>query len=131
MKIESPKNDLKPFLQLFNRFKPLKKLIKKNSIIFDVGANVGDSIDEFYNILKPKKIYGFEPQKSCVKKLVKRFKNKNIKILDCAVDIKSGKKVFYEDIEARNLSGFYKINTESKDHIDLRNRKRRKYFDSF
>ena len=68
-KVESPKNDLKPFLELFNRFKPLKKLIKKNSIIFDVGCNVGDTIAEFQHVFKCKKIYGFEPQIDCVEKL--------------------------------------------------------------
>ena len=77
MKIESPKNDLQPFLKLFDRFKPLKKLIKKNPLILDIGANIGDSIFEFNKILKPKKIYAFEPQKHCVKILHKRFgKNK-------------------------------------------------------
>lgn len=125
MKIESPKNDLKPFLQLFDRFKPLKRLIKKNAIIFDVGANVGDSIHEFNSILKPKKIYGFEPQKSCIEKLVKRFKRKNVEIFNYALDKKNGKEYFYE--HKRNVySGFYKINLKSKDHVDLKNRKREK-----
>lgn len=126
-KIESPKNDLKPFLELFNRFKPLKKLIKKNATIIDVGCNKGDTIDEFQNAFKCKKIYGFEPQKKCVEKLKVRFKNKkNIEIYNYALDDKIQKKHFYQHQCADVLSGFYKINIKSKDHIDLKNRKRSK-----
>tara|TARA_A100001011_G_scaffold400161_1_gene512859 strand:+ start:2494 stop:3243 length:750 start_codon:yes stop_codon:yes gene_type:complete len=126
-KIESPKNDLKPFLKLFNRYKPLKKLIKKNSIIFDVGCNVGDTIAEFQHIFKCKKIYGFEPQIDCVEKLKARFKNKkNIEIYNYALDHKIHKKDFYFHKYGDVYSGFYKINLKSKDHIDLKNRKRLK-----
>tara|TARA_B110000971_G_C19937060_1_gene466878 strand:- start:298 stop:1032 length:735 start_codon:yes stop_codon:yes gene_type:complete len=124
MKIESPKNDLQPFLKLFDRFKPLKKLIKKNPLILDIGANIGDSIFEFNKILKPKKIYAFEPQKHCVKILHKRFsKNKRIKIYDYAIDTKSGSNIFYEQGPGDVHAGFYKVNIKSKDHIDLKNKK--------
>jgi len=117
---------------LFNRNKPLKKLIKKNSIIFDVGANVGDTINEFNKLFKPKIIYGFEPQKICLEKLRKRFKQKNIRIFDFALDFKSGKKVFYEQQYGDVYSGFYKINIKSKDHIDLKNKRgKKKNIDSY
>ena len=127
IRIESPKNDTKSFLELFNKFKPLKKLIKKNATIIDVGCNVGDTINDFQNQFKCKKIYGFEPEKECIKKLKVRFKNKkNIEILNHALDNKTHKKYFYEHQNGNNLSGFYKINLKSKDHIDLKNRKRSK-----
>lgn len=126
-RIESPKNDLKPFLKLFNKFNPLKKLVKKNGTIIDVGANVGDTIDEFQKIFKCKKIYGFEPQNDCVEKLKVRFKNKkNIEIYNYALDNKIQKKYFYEHLYGDVYSGFYKININSKDHIDLKNRKKKK-----
>ena len=41
------------------------------------------------------KIYGFEPQKECIKKLKVRFKNKkNIEILNHALDNKTHKNIF-------------------------------------
>ena len=55
IRIESPKNDTKSFLELFNKFKPLKKLIKKNATIIDVGCNVGDTINDFQNQFNCKK----------------------------------------------------------------------------
>lgn len=126
-KIESPKNDLKPFLELFNRFKPLKKLVKNNATIIDVGCNNGDTINEFQKVFKCKKIYGFEPQKDCIEKLKVRFKNrKNIEIYNYALDNKIQKKYFYEHLYGDVYSGFYKININSMDHIDLKNRKRKK-----
>ena len=126
-KIESPKNDFKPFLKLFDRYKTLKRLIKKNSIIIDVGCNVGDTIKEFNHAFNCKKIYGFEPQKICIEKLKVRFKNiKNVEIYDYALDNKISKKNFYEHVYGEVYSGFYKINLKSRDHIDLKNRKRKK-----
>ena len=67
-KLESPKNDLKSFIDLFDRFKPLKKLVKQNATIIDVGSNMGDTIYQFQKEFKCKKIYGFEPQKNCFEK---------------------------------------------------------------
>ena len=126
-KLESPKNDLKSFIDLFDRFKPLKKLVKQKGTIIDVGSNMGDTIYQFQKEFKCKKIYGFEPQKNCFEKSKARFLNiKNIEIYNFALDNKIGKKRFFEHGDDNVLSGFYKINIKSKDHIDLKNRKRQK-----
>ena len=34
-------------IDLFDRFKPLKKLVKQNATIIDVGSNMGDTIYQF------------------------------------------------------------------------------------
>ena len=126
-KLESPKNDLKSFIELFDRFKTLKKLVKKKGIIVDVGCNVGDTITEFQKNFACKKIYGFEPQKGCFELLKKRFnKKKNVELYDYALDKKIGKKYFFQHSYGDVYAGFYKINLKSKDHIDLKNRKKKK-----
>ena len=49
-------------------FKKLSKVLKNinvsdNPLIFDVGSNVGESLDFFLNLYEKPIIYSFEPQK--------------------------------------------------------------------
>ena len=106
-----------------------KKLITRNPTIIDVGANRGQSIDFFKKIFPKSKIYAFEPTR-LFEFLIKKYKkNKNIKISSFAVHSKKArKKIYYHTFKTRNvlgLSGFYKINKQSKDHIRLNTLKRK------
>ena len=82
----------------------LKKFIKPNDLVFDVGANVGNRILPFINI--GARVIAFEPQKKCRKILNKRF-GKNITVVKNGVSNKIEKRTFYIS-NANTLSSFSK-----------------------
>ena len=107
-----------------------RKLLSKNPTIIDVGANKGQTINYFKKIFPRLKIFAFEPSET-YKFLEKKYQNdKNIKLSNVAIDKKKGKKKFYyhkfKSYNTSRLSGFYKINKDSKDHIRLRSSERNK-----
>ena len=117
----------------FNKIDPKKfyrKLLSKNPTIIDVGANKGQTIIFFKKIFPKLKIFAFEPS-GAYKFLKKKFQNdKDIKLSNIAIDMKKGRKKFYyhkfKSYDTSQLSGFYKINKASKDHIRLRSSERNK-----
>ena len=52
------------------------KLDKKSSIIFDVGANVGDITNEYTTLIPSTKIFCFEPVPKTFEILKKRYESK-------------------------------------------------------
>ena len=71
-----------------------KKLIKRNPIIFDVGANEGQSIKKYLNILKNPIIHSFEPVSSAFNIMSERFSgNKKIYLNNFALGKKKEKKI--------------------------------------
>ena len=122
------------YLKKFNKKKFYNYLIKSNApTIIDVGANTGQSIEEFKKIFKNPTIHAFEPQEDCYKILKKKFKKyKKIKINPNALsDSSKFKKFYYHTFESRNkseLSGFYKLNKLSKDSINLKNKNYKKKY---
>lgn len=126
-KLINVKNDKKSFKSLFNIYKLIKILVKnKKIVIFDVGANEGQSIQEFIKHFPKSTIHSFEPIKKCQKKLEylkKKFNKNKIYLNFFALGKKKKKKIFYENFYT-NLSGFYKINKASKLYIKFRNPKK-------
>lgn len=122
-------NDKKSFYSLFNKYNLLKILFKKNKkiIIFDVGANEGQSIVEFIKHFPKSNIHSFEPVVKCREKLeyLKNKFNKNKIHLNFYALGKIKKKIFFNECYSTNLSSFYKINKKSKYYIKLRNPKNR------
>jgi len=58
-----------------------KKLVGKNNLFFDIGANVGDKTEKFLNV--GVRVVSVEPQTECVKILKDKFlNNKNVIIVD-------------------------------------------------
>src|SRR5258708_35619690 len=54
------------YLKRFDREKTLKFLIKENGpIIFDVGANIGSTLEEFKKWWPESAVHCFEPQREC------------------------------------------------------------------
>lgn len=87
--------------------------IQLNHII-DVGSHKGESINIFRKINKDANILCFEPQQDCFYFLKNKFKFlKNIKIINCALSSKRGKKEFFKNILS-TTSTFSKINLKSK-----------------
>ena len=87
-----------------------KKLIKRNPIIFDVGANEGQSIKKYLNILKNPTIHSFEPVSSAFNIMSEKFSSdKKIYLNNCALGKKGQKKTINVFQKTQN-SSFYNIN---------------------
>jgi FkbM family methyltransferase len=67
-----------------DRLNYVSKFINKNSVVLDVGSNIGNHTLFFSNVLNAKKVYSFEPQK-----YVFNILKKNVKInhLDQSVEL--------------------------------------------
>ena len=106
--------------------KTLKVLIDKESpLIFDVGANNGSSIHDFKAWWPKSDIHCFEPQKECYQDLVdtaEEYKTLgSVKINSFAVgNVPSKNAIFYSHDEHSAISGFNRINIDSKDSINLK-----------
>ena len=110
------------YLKKFNREKVLKLLVDSNSpTILDVGANNGSSLVEFKKWWPNSKVHCFEPQSECwdeLDDLSNEFTN--VRINKFALGNKNDEsKEFYSHDLNTGISGFNKINIESKDSIDL------------
>ena len=74
----------------------IKKLIGKHSIIIEIGANDGADSLKLINIVKPKKLYCFEPHPKAIQKFKERMKGiKNCELFDYAISNKNGKIDFH------------------------------------
>lgn len=112
------------YLSKFNRENVLKLLLKDSSpIIFDIGANNGDSLAEFKSWWSNSIIHCFEPQKACIENLIKRsklFEKSSIFINHTAAgNRKLSNVVFYTHDIHSGLSGFNKVNLNSRDSVLL------------
>ncbi len=96
----------------------LKEFVYKNIedskvIIFDVGANEGDSIMRFNNIFQNTFIHSFEPNPFLIQK-IKNSKNlRNYKLNSIALSDKKEKKKFHF-YKAHRVSSFYPMVENSK-----------------
>ena len=112
------------YLRIFNRENVLKHLIKETApIIFDIGANDGLSLEEFKTCWKSSIVHCFEPQEECLDMLKKRskaYKKSSVLINRTAVGNKEVNNVgFYSHDIHSALSGFNKVNIDSKDSVYL------------
>ena len=107
------------FIEKKYHLKRLSKILAnytsfKNLIIFDVGANEGETIDFFLSLLKNPTIYSFEPEMKSYKKLLKKYeKNKAINLFNFAFGNKKEKLKLKTNIKS-STSTLSKINTKSK-----------------
>ena len=93
--------------------------IKDNPVIFDVGANQGQSIERFRKIFPKSIIHSFEPIKKEFEMLRNKYNNdENIKINNHAIGDEVGKKKFY--ITAlTGTSSFNKVNKNIVNFVEL------------
>ena len=97
------------------------KHINNNSVILDIGANIGDVTDVIMKNYDPN-IYCYEPNISCYNYMLKRFKkNSKIKIFNFAVSNFSGKTFLYFHKKATNISEFNERSSikKEKDGLDV------------
>jgi FkbM family methyltransferase len=75
--------------------KAMEKYIDQNSVVVDVGSNIGNHILYFGKILEAKKIYGFEPMNDVFNVLKKNLElnelTSKVKIYNIALGSKIGK----------------------------------------
>jgi FkbM family methyltransferase len=86
---------------------------KDNPIVFDVGANVGTSIDRFNKIFSSAEFYCFEPGNNEFEILKKNYNYANIKLFNFALGSKNESQKFYIN-PISLLSSFNAINDNSK-----------------
>lgn len=91
-----------------------QKAIVENPVIFDVGANKGQSIDFFLKLYPAARIFAFEPNRGLYQKLVAKYKEKpNVRLYNNGVSDKTGSLLFYENV-MDETSSFEPPNLESE-----------------
>jgi len=89
--------------ELLQRFEKMEQDIQPMSLVFDIGANVGDTVYEF--IRWSHKVIAFEPNPNLHTRLTKRFEGQNVLIQKCGMDNHNGTNVF-KICDAYSLSTF-------------------------
>jgi len=115
----------KQYFENWDLEKTLKTLItKENPCIFDVGANNGSSINEFKGWWPKSIVHCFEPQAECYESLRETadlYAPDSVVLNMTAVGNHSAvRENFYTHSINSGISGFNRINTESKDSIKLK-----------
>lgn len=122
----------KEYFANFSREKVLRRLVQKTDpLIIDIGANMGQSVEEFSSVWPESKIIAFEPQSECVvhlNKLKNQFSSGDLEVVETAV----GNTTNYEGLTfyshnitsgvtgySSGLSGFNRFNVNSNDSINL------------
>ena len=98
--------------------------INKESVVLDLGANIGDVTSYLYEKFMPS-IYSYEPNIICYNHMIKRFKNfSKIKIHNFAVSDFTGKSYLYFHANSRGINDYNYIQgatlRHEKDDIDIR-----------
>ena len=106
----------------FNADDSIKKLLKfanidsKKCIIFDVGANAGQSVKRFRNYLPNATILSFEPYPPVFEILKKKeITDKNLKCFNIGIGSTKGSFSFYKNPDSGSNS-FFKINIHSSSY---------------
>tara|TARA_X000000950_G_scaffold288943_1_gene408562 strand:+ start:5439 stop:6344 length:906 start_codon:yes stop_codon:yes gene_type:complete len=88
-----------------NNFSPLlKKYIRKNSIVIDIGTSYGDEVIDFSQLVGPRgRVYAFEGNKDYFEALKKTINLNSIKNVECICAFVGSKNSFLNNIEKRNF----------------------------
>ncbi|NEN91902.1 MAG: FkbM family methyltransferase [Okeania sp. SIO3H1] len=97
------------FIDLMNMW-----IEKDDPVVFDVGANTGQSIKLFRSIFKDPKLFCFEPDQDCLKVLSDTYGSDNrISIVPTALGSTQGTLQFHRT-SATGTNSFLKVNLESE-----------------
>ncbi len=104
--------------QVFNPFDLssfVKKFItKENPIIFDVGANTGQSIEFFRKVFTDPTIYSFEPDEKCVKELKEKYEDDKVIIIPKAL-AEERKTAQLNRTTASKMNSFYSFKSDFRE----------------
>jgi FkbM family methyltransferase len=114
------------YLKRFDREKTLKHLIADPApVIFDVGANVGSTLDEFKTWWPESSVHCFEPQQECWPALEQRAARYGVSVTvnrtAAGSDTDAAARFYTHEISS-GIAGFNKINLRSVDSIELQQR---------
>jgi len=121
MQYKSSEERTKEYLKRFNRDSVLKTLVPfDNPIIFDIGANIGQTLTQFKNIWPESEIHCFEPIDEFYTKLFEYSKKyDNVSCYNHGFgDVDNDVTFYYHEVQPM-LSGIYKLNPNSKDNISI------------
>jgi len=112
-----------------------KDNIGKKPIIFDVGANDGQSIERFSSMFPKSTVHSFEPIKECYEKIFNIYNRKNIIINNFALGDRDCERIFHVNKNSYT-SSFFKINKKyaelvNYDHINKSEKKKIKTLDGY
>ena len=93
----------------------LKNLLNIDNeiLVFDVGANEGDSIKRFRNLFTNLQIHSFEPTEDLYKKIKKNFNLSNLFLNNYALGKSNSKRNFYI-YDYHRVNSFYPMENNSK-----------------
>jgi FkbM family methyltransferase len=75
----------------------LKDLIGKNDpTILEIGANIGQTTEEFLQQMPNAKIFCFEPEPRAIRQFKNRIRNSNVSLFECAVGNQNGTINFHQ-----------------------------------
>ena len=98
-------------------FLSLIEQINQNSVVLDIGANVGN-ISNFLLEKKGPKIFAFEPNRLCFEILLRRFlDDKRIQIFNLAVSNYSGSSKLYLHEKSEGINDFQFIESSSLNYL--------------
>jgi hypothetical protein len=84
---------IKPFLDMKRHLNN-----KENPVVFDIGANVGQTIETVLSVFSDSIIYSFEPNETAHSALLEKYeKTRNVFIENTALSSKIGKNMFFEN----------------------------------
>lgn len=115
----------------------LKRIIKKNDYIFDIGANVGTVTYKFSQLTPYGKVFSFEPEKNCYKNILylkKKLNLNNVKVINKAIsnDKKKVATLKTPIINSVEMPGYqfidYRSNTIKPNNINALNARNNKIF---
>ena len=115
----------KQYEQTFSIETVLSSLVAKSDpTVFDVGANVGQSVELIKSIWKNATVHCFEPQASCLERLrscAQHYEKQTVLINEFGLsNVAMQEANFFIHERSTGLAGFNKFNFSSKDSIDLR-----------
>lgn len=122
MTYKSSEERTQEYLKRFDRQSILKSLIPiKDPLIFDVGANVGQTLQQFKNIWPKAEIHCFEPIPQFYDQLFENSKMyDNVSCYNHGFsDVNNENVKFYYHEVQPMLSGIYKLNANSKDSVAI------------
>jgi len=122
MKYKSSEERTQEYLKRFNRVSVLKSLLPiDDPVIFDVGANIGQTLKQFKDVWPESEIHCFEPIKEFYTELLENSKKyddvscHNHGFADRDMDNAT---FYYHEVQPM-LSGIYKLNPNSKDSVAI------------
>lgn len=118
---KSNKERTEDYKKKFNKDKVIKLLVNNDTpIIFDVGANKGQSVEYYKKLFPNCIIHCFEPDIDTFKILSENCKNlKNIYLNNCGIGSETNTLKFYKHDINSEMNGFVKVNENSKDSLSL------------